>query len=138
VQPDINKLGEQIIGAAMRVHTALGPGLLESAYEACLAHELSKQGLSVGRQLPLPISYDGIELDCAYRLDVVVEGVIVLELKAVEKVLPIHSAQLISYLKLGNYPLGYLFNFNTVHLREGIKRLVNTGKKSSVSSASSL
>jgi len=126
MQEGLNKLGEQIIGAAMKVHSALGAGLLESAYEICLAHELTKQGLSIERQLPLPVVYDGIKLDCAYRLDIVVEGSVVLELKATDKLLAIHAAQLISYLRLGNYPLGYLLNFNSVHLRDGIKRLANT------------
>lgn len=120
-----NEMGERIIGAAMKVHSVLGAGLLESAYEACLAHELTVQGFKVDRQKPLPVRYDGVALDCAYRLDMVIGDVIVLELKTVEKLLPIHSAQLISYLKLGGYPLGYLFNFNTVHFRDGIKRLVN-------------
>lgn len=126
MQAELNKLGEQIIGAAMKVHTALGAGLLESAYEICLAHELTKLGFRIERQLALPIVYDGIKLDCAYRLDIVVEKMVVLELKATDKLQAIHSAQLISYLKLGNYPLGYLFNFNSIHLRDGIQRLANT------------
>ncbi|MBI1283620.1 MAG: GxxExxY protein [Thiobacillus sp.] len=122
----LNHVGERIIGAALKVHTALGPGLLESAYEACLAHELSKAGLHTARQVALPLRYDGVELDCAYRLDLVVESLIVVELKSVEKLLPIHSAQLIAYLKMGQYPLGYLLNFNTLHLRDGVKRLINS------------
>jgi GxxExxY protein len=129
----LNHLGERIIGAALKVHTALGPGLLESAYEACLVHELSKAGLHTARQVALPLRYDGVELDCAYRLDLVVESLIVVELKSVEKLLPIHSAQLIAYLKMGQYLLGDLLNFNTLHLRDGIKRLINSSSASAPS-----
>lgn len=118
------ELGEAIIGAALKVHTALGPGMLESVYEACLAHELVQSGLSVETQVPVPIVYGGAQIDAAFRLDILVENLVALELKAVEKLLPIHKAQLISYLRLGNFPLGYLLNFNVVHMREGIKRVV--------------
>jgi len=117
-------LGEKIIGAALKVHTALGPGMLESVYEACLAHELAQSGLSVKTQVPVPIVYGGAQMDAAFRLDILVEDLAVLELKAVESLLPIHKAQLISYLRLGDYPLGYLLNFNVAHMREGIKRVV--------------
>lgn len=120
----LNEVGEQIIGAAIRVHSTLGPGLLESAYEICLQHELSKLGLDVHRQQPLPIVYDGVKLDAGYRLDLIVEGV-VLELKTVDKLQPIHTAQLLSYLRLGNYNLGYLLNFHVLSMRDGIKRVVN-------------
>lgn len=123
MEENLQYMGEQIIGAAMRVHTALGPGLLESAYEACLFHDLSRLGLKVARQVDLPIYYDSVRLNSGYRLDVVVEGKIVLELKAVEKLSPLHAAQLISYLRLGAYPIGYLLNFNVVHMRDGIRRL---------------
>jgi GxxExxY protein len=116
-------LGESILGAALKVHSHLGPGLLESIYETCLVHELSKQGLAVEAQRSLPVTYDGILLNCAFRIDVLVENQVVLEIKAVAQLLPIHKAQLISYLKLGNYPLGYLLNFNEVHLKNGIKRV---------------
>lgn len=119
------KLGERIIGAAMRVHTGLGPGLLESAYEVCLHHEPCLSGLHVERQVNLPIRYDGLSLASGYRLDLVVERQIVLELKAVEKLSALHTAQLISYLKLGGYPVGYLLNFNVIHLRDGIRRIMN-------------
>jgi GxxExxY protein len=132
----LNHLGERMIGAALKVHTALGPGLLESAYEACLVHELSKAGMRTARQVALPLRYDGVELDCAYRLDLVVENLLVVELKSVEKLLPIHSAQLIAYLKMGQYPLGYLLNFNTLHLRDGIKRLINSAPTSAPSAPS--
>ncbi len=118
-------IGEIIIGAAMKVHTALGPGLLESAYEACLAYELEKLSLDVKQQLPLPLVYDGVKLEVGYKLDLLVNSSVVLELKAVEKVLPIHTAQLLSYLKLSGYRVGYLLNFNVVSMRDGIKRVVN-------------
>ena len=121
----LNEVGELIIGAAIRVHSTLGSGLLESAYEICLHHELSKLGLDVQRQQPLPIVYDDVKLDAGYRLDLVVEGV-VLELKTVDKLQPIHTAQLLSYLRLGNYKLGYLLNFHVLSMRDGIKRVANT------------
>lgn len=120
-----NQIGDVIVNAALRVHTVLGPGLLESAYEACLAHEISKSGLLVERQVTLPIRYDGIDLDVGYRLDLRVDGQVIVELKAIEKLLPIHSAQLLSYLKLTGSKLGYLLNFNVVHMKEGIRRVVN-------------
>ena len=118
-------LGETILGCAMKVHSALGPGLLESTYEACLVHELSKAGLAVARQVALPVRYDGIELDTAYRIDLLVEDSVVIELKVVEQLMPIHTAQLLSYLKLSGRKLGYLLNFNVVHMRDGIKRVAN-------------
>ena len=117
-------LGESIIGAALKVHSHLGPGLLESVYEICLIHELRTRGLVVESQRVLPVVYAGLVLDSAFRLDVLVENLVVLEVKAVAALLPIHKAQLINYLKLGNYPLGYLMNFNEVHLKNGIKRVV--------------
>ena len=118
-------IGEIIIGAAMKVHSALGPGLLESAYEACLVYELKKLSLDVKQQVPLPIVYDEVKLDIGYRLDLLVNDAMVLELKAVDKILPIHTAQLLSYLKLSGYRFGYLLNFNVVSMRDGIKRVVN-------------
>ncbi|MCA1978480.1 MAG: GxxExxY protein [Thiobacillus sp.] len=124
-EENLARLGEAIIGGAMRVHSALGPGLLESAYEVCLCHELSKTGLRVARQVALPIRYDGIELEAGYRLDLVVENSVVLELKSVEKILPVHIAQVVSYLNLGGYSVGYLLNFNVSHMRDGIRRLSN-------------
>lgn len=135
---EFTPLGEAMIGAAMRVHSALGPGLLESAYELCLVHELNKAGLKVVRQIALPVFYDGIHLDAGYRLDVVVEDKIVLELKAVDRLQALHTAQLVSYLRLGRYPLGYLLNFNVVHMRDGIKRVINPSLLSSGASASSV
>jgi GxxExxY protein len=120
-----NELGDGILGCAMKVHSALGPGLLESTYEVCLLHELKKLGLRSERQVVLPVNYDGLILDAGYRLDLLVMDLVVIELKVVEKLLPIHTAQLLSYLKLGNRKLGYLLNFNVVHMRDGIKRVVN-------------
>lgn len=131
-------LGEAIIGAAMRVHSALGPGLLENAYELCLVHELNKAGLGVSRQTALPIVYDGLHLEAGYRLDVVVEGKIVLELKSVDRLQALHTAQLVSYLRLGQYPLGYLLNFNVVHMRDGVKRVINPSLLSSDTSVPSV
>ncbi|MBI2865256.1 MAG: GxxExxY protein [Chloroflexi bacterium] len=101
-----------ILGAAIAVHKALGPGLLESAYEECLCHELDLKGMSYQRQVPLPVAYKGVKLDCGYRLDVVVNAVVILELKSVEKFLPVHEAQLLTYLRLSNKKVGLLVNFN--------------------------
>ena len=122
---DINKLSSRIIGAAIEVHKALGPGLLESAYEECICYEMSIGGLSLERQKPLAVQYKGINLDCGYRLDVVVENAIILELKSCEKIEPIHKAQLLTYLKLSGIKLGLLLNFNVTLMREGIVRIVN-------------
>ena len=122
---DINKLSSEIIGAAIEVHKALGPGLLESAYEKCICHELSIGGLSLEKQKPLAVRYKGINLDCGYRLDVVVEDAIILELKSCVNIEPIHKAQLLTYLKLSGIKLGLLLNFNVTLMREGIVRIVN-------------
>ena len=118
-------LTEAIIGAAIEVHKELGPGLMESAYEECLCHELSVRNLPFQRQVPLPICYKKIKLDCGYRMDIVVENTVVLELKAIEAILPIHEAQLITYLKLSKQPVGLLINFNVPVLKDGIVRRVN-------------
>jgi GxxExxY protein len=118
----------RIIGAAIEVHKMLGPGLLESAYEVCLAHELSLTKTSFNRQVPLPLTYKTLQLDCGYRLDFLVENTVVLELKALEGLQPIHEAQLLTYLKLGTWPIGLLINFNTPVLRKGIKRMVHNLK----------
>ena len=120
-----NDVGDIILSAAMKVHSALGPGLLESAYEVCLAHEIGRQGLTVTRQQALPISYDGIKLDAGYRLDLLVGDCVIVELKAIEKFAPVHTAQVLSYLRLSGLRLGYLLNFNVVHMRDGIKRIAN-------------
>jgi GxxExxY protein len=116
---------ERIIGAAINVHTALGPGLLESTYQACLSHEFMTTGLHFESQVALPVVYRDIRLDIGYRLDFVVEDVVIVEIKAVEKILPVHLAQSLSYLKLKPCSVGLLINFNVVHLRSGIRRVVN-------------
>ena len=120
----INQLTGTIIGSAIEVHKALGPGLLESAYEECLWFEIQSKGLNAQRQVSLPIDYKGRQLDCGYRLDLLVDDKIVVEIKAVEKLLPIHKAQLLTYLKLGGWNLGLLLNFNVPVLKQGIRRLV--------------
>jgi GxxExxY protein len=122
---DINKLSSKIIGAAIEVHKALGPGLLESAYEDCICHEMGFLKLSFERQKPLPVVYKRVKLDCGYRLDIVVENAIILELKSCEKIEPIHRAQLLTYLKLSSLNLGLLLNFNVPVMRDGIVRIVN-------------
>ena len=115
----------EIIGGAYRVHSALGPGLLESAYTVCLAHELRCNGLSVATNVPLPLKYRELQMANAYKLDLVVEDKIVVEVKAITKVVPVHEAQLLTYLKLGTYPLGLLINFHVLRLRDGIRRFIN-------------
>lgn len=125
---DINIISGMIIEAAMKVHSALGPGLLESTYEACLLHELRKMGLKAVSQLILPIEYDGVNIDAGYRIDCLVEDLVIVELKAVEKMVPLYEAQLLTYLKLSKKSLGFLgllINFNVVHLKDGIKRMAN-------------
>lgn len=120
----INEVSQAVIGAAIEVHRALGPGLLESAYEQCLSHELSLRKIPFERQKPLHVDYKGVRLECGYRLDFLVAGTVVVEVKAIEALLPIHQAQLLSYLKLGGWKLGLLINFHAPLLREGIKRVV--------------
>ena len=122
---ETNEITEMIIGGAIAVHRALGPGLLESAYEACLRYELTERGLYVEQQKPLPVVYREVRLDCGYRLDLVVEHRVIIELKSIDKLLPIHDAQLLSYLKLSGCSVGLLFNFNVMMLKSGMKRLVN-------------
>lgn len=122
---DDNEITEKVIGAAIKVHRALGPGLLESAYQACLYYELVKLGLKVEKEKPLPLIYEEIKLDCGYRIDLLVEGRIIIELKSVESLTDIHLAQIISYLKLADCQLGLLINFNVTQLTKGIKRVVN-------------
>jgi len=118
-----NLLTEQIIGGCIAVHRALGPGLLESAYEHCLARELELRGLSFRRQVPVGFEYEGVAVDCGYRIDILVCDQIVIELKSIEHLEPIHSAQVLTYLKLGRYPIGLLINFNHTSLRHGLRRL---------------
>ena len=119
------EIGHAIIGAAIRVHSAVGPGLLEGAYETCLLYELEKQDLSVRNQVLIPIRYQDLKIDNGYRLDLLVGDRVVVELKAIEAILPVHRAQLLSYLRLGGFRLGYLLNFHVAHMREGIVRIVN-------------
>ena len=120
-----NEISGTVVDAAMRVHSALGPGLLESAYEGCLAFELIERGLSIQRQLEMPVIYRGHRVDIGYRIDLLVESVVVVEIKAVDRFAPIHEAQLITYLKLADKRLGLLLNFNVLHMKDGIKRMVN-------------
>jgi len=121
-----DEIGTHLISCALRVHSELGPGLLESVYEACLVHELKKAGIRAERQVIVPITYDGLTFEEGFKVDILVSGRIVAELKSVDKLLPIHSAQLLTYLKLTGLRVGYLLNFNVVHMREGgIKRMVN-------------
>ena len=122
---ELNTLTEKIIGAAIKVHRKLGPGLLESAYEACLCFELTRDGLLVERQKVQPVSYDGLLIDCGYRLDLLVEREVVLELKVVKELTSLHDAQLLTYLRLSGCCVGLLINFNVELLRDGIRRLVN-------------
>jgi GxxExxY protein len=120
-----NAVSGEVIDAAMKVHSVLGPGLMESTYRACLAHELRVRGLVVQEELVLPVIYDGVRIDLGYRLDLLVEGVVIVELKAVKRLLPIHEAQILSYLRLRDVRIGLLFNFNVVRLRDGIRRFVH-------------
>jgi len=122
---ELNEISYKIIGAAFKVHRALGPGLLEQPYQVCLAHEISKESLNVASEVALPVVYDGIQIDIGYRLDLFVEKTVIVELKSVERVAPIHRAQLLSYLKLSKMPLGLLINFNVLDLKGGITRLAN-------------
>ena len=117
-------LTHRIIGLAMRVHRRLGPGLLESVYEKCLCHELDKAGIAFQRQVSLPVLYDDVLIDCGYTADIIVDGQVILELKAVKRTLPLHEAQLLTYLRLSPCRIGLLINFNTVSLTDGIKRCV--------------
>jgi GxxExxY protein len=120
-----NELSNKVIGLAIEVHTALGPGLLESAYKECFYYKIGKSGLYVEKEKPMPLVFEAIRLDCGYRIDLLVENKLVIEIKSVEALNDIHLAQVLRYLKLGNYKLGLLMNFNVAKLKEGIKRLVN-------------
>jgi GxxExxY protein len=122
--PDRDPLTEQVIGLGIAVHRALGPGLLESAYEECLCFELVQAGMTVSRQLPLPVVYKNVRLDCGYRLDLVVENRLIVEIKSVERLLPIHDAQVLTYLRLSGRKTALLMNFNVMLLKDGIRRFV--------------
>jgi GxxExxY protein len=124
-QQRVNRITENIIGAAIQVHRVLGPGLLESAYEACLAFELAKRGLKFEQQKPLPLIYEQVKLECGYRIDLLVDGSVVVEVKSVDGLAPIHEAQVMSYLKLSECKIGLLINFNVRVLKDGIRRFVN-------------
>ena len=120
-----NELSHLVVGCAMRVHSALGPGLLESAYEACLQYELIKSGLRVEAQKPLPLVYHSVKLECGYRVDLLVESKLIIEVKAMEALAEIHFAQVLTYLRLSNLRLALLLNFNVVHMKDGIRIIVN-------------
>ncbi len=118
------ELSDQVIGAAIEVHKALGPGLLESAYEECLCYELSRRGVPFEKQKPIPVTYKEVKLDCGYRIDILVAGKIVVEAKSVEKLLKVHEAQLLTYMRLGGFEVGLLINFNECVLKDGLVRRV--------------
>lgn len=120
-----NQLANQIIGCAIDVHKTLGPGLLESAYQECLFYKLRQAGLLVEKQKPMPLVFEGIKLDCGYRIDLLIENKVVIELKSVESLTDVHLAQTLTYMKLGDYKLGLLINFNVVLLKQGIRRVIN-------------
>ena len=120
-----NEISNQIIGRAIEVHQALGPGLLESVYRECLFYELQQAGVFVEKEKPIPLVYDNVKLECGYRIDILVEHKVVIEIKSVEALNEVHLAQTLTYMKLGNYKLGLLMNFNVVLLKNGIKRIVN-------------
>jgi GxxExxY protein len=124
IPDETDQVAKQVVDAAFSVHSSLGPGLLESVYEVCLAHELGKRGLKIERQIALPIIYDKLRLDAGLRFDALVEGCVVVELKAVERILPVHKAQILTYLKLSGHRLGLLINFNVPVIKNGIVRMV--------------
>jgi GxxExxY protein len=141
----INEISGAIVDSAMKIHSAPGPGLLESVYVACLRHELNNRGFGTGVQVSLPVIYEGVRLNLGFRLDILVENLVIIEIKAVDAISPIHQAQLLTYLKLSQKHVGLLINFNVVHLRDGIRRMVNgkppselVGRGTSVSSVSSV
>jgi len=124
ISPDVERVGKAVLNAAFKVHTALGPGLLESVYETCTAYELTQSGLRAATQVALPVTYQGIKMDAGLRPDMVVEDSVIVEFKSVDTMHPIFDAQLITYLKLTGIRLGFLINFNVIHLKDGIKRIV--------------
>lgn len=125
----IEEIGENIVHCAIKIHRALGPGLLESVYQQCLAYELDKTGLTVACEVPIPVKYDKVSIDLGFRIDMMVQKAVVIENKTVEKLLPIHQAQLLTYLKLTNLQLGFLLNWNVTLMKHGIKRMVNNLKQ---------
>lgn len=122
---EVNELSNVVIGMAIEVHSALGPGLLESAYKECLFYKLQKEGFFVEKEKAMPLIFEGVKLHCGYRIDILVESKLVLELKSVEKLTDLHLAQMLTYLKLGNFRLGLLMNFNSFLLKDGLRRVVN-------------
>lgn len=122
---ELNDISGAVIAAALKVHSEIGPGVLESVYEICLHHEVRKLGFEVQAQMALPVLYEGLRLESGFRIDLLVANRVIVELKCVESILPIHKAQLLTYLRLANKPLGLLLNFNVVHMRDGIKRVLN-------------
>ncbi|HET6841406.1 MAG TPA: GxxExxY protein [Candidatus Angelobacter sp.] len=122
---ELNDITGHIISAAMKVHTAMGPGLLESVYQTCLQHEIEKSGLNVHREVAIPVTYDGLKLDAKFRIDMLVEDLVIVELKCADALLPIHKAQILTYLRLADKPTGLLLNFKVVHMRQGINRILN-------------
>ena len=134
----LDLITRRIIGAAIEVHRRLGPGLLESAYEACLAYELREMGFKVEQQKPLPVTYKDVKLDCGYRLDLVVNDSVVVEIKAIEHLAPIHDAQLLSYLRLSGMKVGLIINFHVRVLKNGLKRIVNDFPASAISAGSAV
>jgi GxxExxY protein len=123
IAPEINLVTGAIVSSAIEVHSSLGPGLLESAYEACLAYELTKRGLKVAKQVPVPLRYDGIDIEVGYRIDLLVENKVIVEIKSVEKLIDLHMAQLMTYLKLSKLNVGLLLNFNAMVMKNGIRRV---------------
>jgi GxxExxY protein len=134
----LDQITRQIIGAAIEVHKTIGPGLLESAYQACVAYELRLRGLKTDEQVPLPVRYKDVRLDCGYRLDLLVEDLVIVEIKAVDQLNPIHDAQLLSYLRIAQKHVGLLINFHNRVLKNGLKRIVNEFPDSAISSQSPL
>jgi len=134
----LDQVTRQIIGAAIEVHKAIGPGLLESAYQACLAFEVRQRGLKVEEQVPLPVLYKEVKLDCGYRLDLLVEDSVIVEIKAVEQLCPIHDAHLLSYLRMAHKHVGLLINFHNRVLKDGLKRIVNEFPDSAISAFSAV
>jgi len=122
---ELNLITHKIIGIAMNIHRQLGPGLLESVYKECLYHKLKEEGFRVEKEKPIPLTFEGVTFECGYRLDLLVDDLVVIEIKSVENLHPLFEAQVLTYLRLGKYKLGLLINFNTLHLRDGIKRLIN-------------
>jgi GxxExxY protein len=122
---ELNDISGRIVDAALKVHSALGPGLLESTYETCLLFELHRRGLTAQRQVELPVIYDSVRIDCGYRIDLLVANAVIVDVKSVESIAPLHQAQLLTYLKLSGRKLGLLINFNVPHLKDGIKRFAN-------------